>query len=275
MKLFTLILIILCFNVRAQEVIHKQYDFSNLDVEKVNQERLAQSIDSIWYAVLPDSLIQLYSYVQRHKHKAGYISFDIGYESSTASLMHLNTALQSLGFGEISETFGGIPWGGSVKRSRWLFTYLFAPGIKNSTSTDAYRIAVEGISMDIAVGYDLLNLKRFQLYPQLRLGLQEFEINAFRKAAPQDITDVSALVSNLTETTIERSSLPLTYGLEADYHLVHSEGSGGIILAFKYGLTADLAAGKWKINKETSAFSSADRIRESSFTVLLRFYAKN
>lgn len=268
------LLMILCFSLHAQEADY-QYDFSKVRVEEVDQEKLEQSIDSIWNAVLSDSLMQLYSYVQAHKPTSGYFSFDIGYESSTSSLTHLNRELQALGFGEITETFGSVPWGFSLKRNRWLFTYLFAPGIKNSTSNDDYRIEVEGMSLDIAAGFAALDLKRLQLYPQLRLGLQDFEINAMRRAARHDITDVNELISNPAETTIERSSLTLTYGLEADYHLLYSENSGGIILAFKYGVTSDLARGKWKIDNETAAFSSSDRIRESSFTLLLRFYMKN
>lgn len=276
MKLFTLIVLAaFARNVYAQDTNYQHHDFSQVAVDAIDTEKLQQSVDSIWNAVLSDSVIQLYGYVMKNKSRSGYVSFDIGYESSTASLAHLNSELQSAGFGEVTEIFGSVPWGISVKRNRWLFTYLLAPGIANGTTTDEYDLKVEGMTMDVTAGYDLLNLKRFQIYPQLRLGLQEFDINVVRTAAPRDITGVNELVSNMAETTLEKTSLPLTYGLEADYHLLHSEGSGGIILAFKYGLTTDLARGKWKMNGDSAAFSSPDRIRESSFTALLRIYLKN
>ena len=276
MKLFTLIVLVtFSLNVYAQDTNYHLHDFSQVDVDAIDTEKLQQSVDSIWNAVLSDSVIQLYGHVMKNKSRSGYVSFDIGYESSTASLAYLNSELQSAGFGEVTETFGSVPWGVSVKRNRWLFTYLLAPGIANATTTDAYNLKVEGMTMDVAAGYDVVNLKRFQVYPQLRLGLQEFEINVMRTAAPRDINGVSELVSNMAETTLEKTSLPLTYGFEADYHLLHSEGSGGIILAFKYGLTTDLVRGKWKMNGESAAFYSSDRIRESSFTALLRIYLKN
>ena len=276
MKRLTLIVLVtFSLHVDAQETNYRLHDFSQVDVDNVDTERLQQSIDSIWNAVLSDSVIQLYGYVMKHRSRPGYVSFDIGYESGTASLAYLNSELQSAGFGEVTETFGSVPWGISVKHNRWLFTYLLAPGIANTTSTDAYNLKVEGMTMDVAAGYDILNLKRFQFYPQLRLGLQEFEINVMRTAARRDITGVSELVSNMAETTLEKTSLPLTYGLEADYHLLHSAGSGGIILAFKYGLTTDLVRGKWKMNGDSAAFYSSDRIRESSITVLLRVYLRD
>jgi hypothetical protein len=254
---------------------YKVYDFSNVDPTKISSEAIAQQIDSIYRTSGYDSLIQLMSHIQKSKYTERYVSFNIGYQSSHASLQDLKTGLSALGFSDLSENFSGVPWGLDIRGKRLLVSYLLVPGIKNRASNDDYSIEVSGINMQLAFGYDVLHLRRLHFYPQFSFALQDFDINITRKNATSDITDVNDLVLNPAGTRLEKSSFDMSYGAELDYHLLHTLSRGGIILGLRYGRVVTLADEKFMINKSKSGFQSSDTIVESFFSIVAKFYIKN
>jgi hypothetical protein len=147
-------------------------------------------------------------------------------------------------------------------------------GIGNKSRYEPFEISVFGVGIDGAVGYDVVNSRRFQFYPQLTISYQRFEIDIERKDVPALADGIGALITNPMYTGMNKSSMLLTYGAEANYHLNYSSGGKGIILAVKYGLTADLIQGTWKIDGEKIPYDSSDRIKESRLMVMLRFYFK-
>jgi hypothetical protein len=271
----TLFLIFLAGTAFAQEPdTYKAYDFSNLDLEKIEPEAVRDQIDSIYRTSGIDSLSQLLSLAHSVTYTEKYVSFIIGYQSSSASLSSLNSGLAALGLDKLSENVGGVPWGFDVRGRRLLFTYWFAPGIKNRVSNDDYSIEVEGMSFQLGIGYDILNLKRLQLYPQLAFGHQSFDIEVHRKNAVNDVVTVNDLILDPAGTSMTKSSFDMTYGLELDYHLLYSKANGGIILGLRYGRVVTLAEGPFKINKSKTKFESSDSISESFVSIVAKFYRK-
>jgi hypothetical protein len=253
---------------------YKVYDFSSVDLHSLDKNGIVRQLDSIYRNSGYDSLLQLHSQIRSATYTRRYMAFNIGYQASFASLSNLNIGLKPFGFNEISETFSGVPWGVDLRGKRVLFSYLLIPGIKNSAQNSDYKIELRSISMELAVGYDILNLKRLHFYPQLSLGFQDLDIEMIRKSATTDIINESEMVMQPAGTRLEKRSLMLSYGGELDYHLLYTPAGGGIILGLRYGLTSILSNGKFKINEKPSAYSSSDKICESFFSAVIKIYVK-
>jgi len=202
------------------------------------------------------------------------VSFNIGYQSARASLEGLNSGLRSLGFNELSENFNGVPWGIDVRGKRLLVTYLLVPGIKNRASNNDFTVEVNGINMQLAFGYDILRLRRLHFYPQVSFALQDFDIEVTRKNSSNDIISVNDLVVNPSGTKLEKSSFDMSYGLELDYHLLHTISRGGIIIGLRYARVVTLADERFRINDSESSFKSSDSINDSFFSIVAKFYMK-
>jgi hypothetical protein len=270
----TLCSLVISYTVVAQESPYKFYDFSKVDPAAVDYDRIGQQVDSIYRNSGYDSLLQLYQYAKDRTYTEKYVCFSIGYRASFASLDHLTTGLASLGFDDLSETFGGVPWGVEIRGKKLLFGYMLTPVIRNSVSNADYTIDVRGIEMEISLGFDLINLKRIQFYPQVGLALQDLDIDVMRKSANVDITDVEGMVLQPAGSQLDKSSFVLTYGAELDYHLAYSTARQGIILGLRYGFSTPIVEGKFKVNGKTSSYESADRIATSFFSAVLKFYLK-
>lgn len=253
----------------------KTYDFSSVDPQKISKETIYKEMDSIRMASGYDSLMELASYIRSRESTQDYVAFVIGYHSQQASLDNFQDGLRSSGFTTISETFGGVPVALEVRGGRFLFTYLATIGIKNRASNSEYTLDVKGFNAHLGVGYDILNTKRFQFYPQLALGIQGFDIDLKKKSAASDIKNINELLSNPSGTALSRNSFNLTYGLELDYHLLYSPNGVGIILGAQYARTATIAEGNFRINGNRSAFESNDRMNQSFFAVVLKFYGRS
>ena len=147
------------------------------------------------------------------------------------------------------------------------------PGIKNTAENDEYKVEGRGINMTVALGYDIINLKRLNFYPQAALIMQDFDIHLKRKNATRDIQTITGLIANPAGGRLENRALNASLGLELDYHLLYSpKGGGGVILALRYGRVLPLSKGKFKIDGRDSSYKSDDRISESFFAVVLKFY---
>lgn len=254
---------------------YKVYDFSSIDPAKVDNDRLNQQLDSIYRTSGADSLAQLRQYVWSRQESPRYAAFIVGYQRDRASLTDLNTGLQSSGFSALSENFNGIPFGFEARGKRFAGAWLVTVGLKNSVENNDYAVKADGANMQLWIGYDVLNLKRLHLYPQVTAALQGFNIKVERKGAT-DITDVGDLFSNSTSTTTKlyRDSFDLGYGVELDYRLIYGH-SGGLILGVRYGQSVAVAKGKFEINDDKSSFKLDDRLNESFFQVVLKIYGKN
>jgi hypothetical protein len=253
---------------------YRVYDFSNLDVSEINTNLIGKQLDSIYRTSGYDSLVQLFTHVRNSTYTEKYVSLNIGYQSTRASLGNLKSGLRSLGFNELSENFSGVPWGGDIRGKKLLVSYVLVPGIKNSASNNDYLIEVNGINLQLAFGYDILRLRRLHFYPQISFGLQDFDIDVTRLNSTADIVNVEDLVFNPAGTELEKSLFDMSYGAELDYHVLYSISRGGIILGLRYARTVTLAEGGFRIHKSKSAFESPDSIDESFFSIVAKFYMK-
>lgn len=272
----SLILLLLCaswFSTFAQQRIYREYDFSKLNLKSLDERDIGVQFDSVWYASGADSLARLAAHVRQVSYRPTYSGFEFGYEMSTASLPTLNDGLAALGFEMIPENFGAVVWGFNVRSPRWLYNVTFTIGASNKSSNDDYKLKVSATNIDLGIGYDIINHPKFQLYPQAALGFQGSWIEATprQKLTPGDL---GGWLSQGGERELNRGSLLLTYGVEADYHLVYSSGGSGIILGVRYGLTSDIIEGKWKMNGEKWDYDSEDRMKEARWVFLMRFYFK-
>src|SRR5688572_19809909 len=231
--------ILLCFSITTVftqdlDTLYKVYDFSDVDVSKIKTDVIARQLDSIYRTSGYDSLSQLLNHVRKSTYTEKYVSFNIGYQSSHASLDGLNSGISMLGFSELSEKVGGVPWGIDVRGKRFLLTYLVVPAIKNkATDGDGCSVEVNGINMQLALGYDIVQLRRLHVYPQLAFGLQHFDIETHRNNATKYVVTATDLLINPAGTTLEKRSFDMSYGLEVDYHLLYSTSSSGVIVGLR------------------------------------------
>ena len=167
----------LCFFVSAAQTTpfeHKRHDFSKVDINKVDVEKLNRHVDSLYMKFYGDSLLQLQDYIRAKTPKKFYVAFVIGYESSMASLTDLNSELQAISMKEVSENFSGVPFGFAMKGKRWLTTCSVIPFTKQTITSSDVDLAVSAMNIDLNFGYDILNARKIQLYPQFSLGWQQF-----------------------------------------------------------------------------------------------------
>jgi hypothetical protein len=265
---------VIVFAYGQQTYYSKPYDFSSIDPSRVNTKVLGQQWDSLYAASGADSLSQLIAYVRLRQKTVQYVAFIVGYQRDKALLGDLNNSLQSLGFGALSEDFNGIPIGFEGRGKRFTGAWIATFGLKNSVRNRDYTVKVSGVNMQLVLGYDLLNLKRLHFYPQVTAGLQAFDLQAKRKSATTDITDVEGLFSHPTGASLTRTSFDLGYGVELDYRLIYGS-SGGLILGLRYGQSVMAAKGKFDLNGDKSSFKLDDRLNESFLQVVLKIYGKN
>ena len=277
MKYIVVILSLCCCSAFGQmhHYDRKAYDFSGVKIEKIDRAKIHRQIDSLYRTSGIDSLAQLSSYASVRQYTPRYVAFLVGYESGMASLSSLNSGLETLGLHQVSETFSGIPWGFAFRGNHLLWTYTVTPSFNKTTSNQDFKIKASSVAMEMNIGYDVINARRFQLYPQVGLSLQYLDLTVLRKASLDDIQDVNDLVFKSSSVNLSRATCMLSYGLEADYHVKYSEGGAGIIVGLRYGMTTDLVEGKFKIDRQKSAFTLDDRMRESYFSVVVKVYGKD
>jgi hypothetical protein len=264
---------LLCMLLLTSHLGLSQYDFSKVNLDQVNVDSVQAQIQQLYLTTGIDSLNSLIAYKNqiRGDHRKN-VSFDIGYSSAMSSLDNLNRGLAALGLPPISQDFAGVPWGFSVRGKRMSFSYHFAPSIKNTVSNVDYTVDAERIWVGLVFGYDLLNVPRIHLYPQVSLDFQEFEITARRNAASTDITDINGLILNPAGSTAAKAAFTLSYSGEIDVNLLAGEGSG-IILGFRYGASIPLSEGRYSIDDESSSFDTpGDKIWNSFYSIVLKFY---
>lgn len=250
------------------------YDFSKVDPSKTSVAQVDSLAKSIYLKVGLDSLAKLKAYLSERTFSPKYVAVVAGYTHSSASLGQLNSGLRALGIPEMSQDFGGIPLGADIRGKKFLFSYLFTPGLLNSVSDANYKIEVGGMQFEVLLGYDVLNSKRIHFYPLVALAFQDFRMSSFRTAASTDIISINDFVLNPSGTTISQTSFALTYGAELDFRLTNPYSRLGLILGLRYGRTQTLVEGSFKVDYKSSSFDSSDVFYGSFWSVVVKFYGR-
>jgi hypothetical protein len=193
-----------------------------------------------------------------------------------ASLKSLNKGLRAAGLETINDQFFVVPIGLTVKTARFQVNYLWHIVCRNKSEDASRKLDVRGFSFEMGLGYDVINGKRFQLYPQAALAYQTFNLKAVNRDAPTNIGQVDQLFDQAGSTTITKRSLLLNYGIEADYFLTQEKNGDGVVLGLVYGMSTDLAGGKFKMERHRSSINiHSDRLKTSYFGVIVKFTMKN
>lgn len=277
MKTITLLffLFVLTISVIYGQQFQRDYDFSKVDPTTIDVEKLQAYKDSIYALYKFDSIYALISYRHEKTYSPKYVSFNVGVFGQMASLKYLNRGLKESQMEEMNEAFATIPIGFSVKGKRWISDYFIHATIRNKVDNDDWRLDVSGGRIGFMVGYDVANTKRFQLYPQAGLSFQTMNLKSRNKHADDYIGHISQLAYIAGNTSMTKASLSFDYGIEADYFVSFSEGSG-IILGLVYGMSYDVIPGKFKIDKERSSLNiHDDRLRSSYFGIVLKLTEKH
>jgi hypothetical protein len=273
--LITLLFIFQIRALQAQDPDH-QYDFSTIDPTKIDVDKLRSKMDSSFYLYTTsvDSISHLVEWVRSKKNIQKYGSLDFGWGLNYSTLEHLNEGLINSGMQTFSEKLYGFHFGVTIRGKRFLFYYGLEDCRKQIVQNNNVKVEVDASSADFTFGFDVLNKPRFQFYPNVTLSFQSLELAVYSKDANSIVNDIPGLLANYTHTELEKNTIALNYGVQADYHLVYTKRRGGIIIGIRCGLTNDLGKGKWKINNEKSTFQSDDRFRNSYVTAIIKFYMK-
>jgi hypothetical protein len=254
----------------------KIYDFSGVDPKTIDEKKLHRQYDSLYHGVRLDSIQQLIQYHYNNAFARDYNAFSIGLLEQTASLKSLNKGLRDAGMETISDRFLVMPIGMTIKTNRFVINYIGHFLFRNKSEDDTRKLEARGFSFEMGVGYDLINSKRFQLYPQASLAYQTFNLKAVSQNASTSINQVDQLFSQPGNTSLSKKSLMLNYGVEADYFVTQEKNGGGVILGLVYGMSTDLAGGKFKMEGDRSSINiHNDRLKTSYVGLIVKFALKS
>jgi hypothetical protein len=254
----------------------RTFDFTGIDLQTINTENLRRQYDSLFRKVKLDSIQQLLNYHYREEYSRDYVAYSFGLFGQRASLNGLNKSLKEAGMESMNDNFLAMPIGLHIKTGRLVMNYVGHVIFRNKVEDEARKLDARGFTFEMGLGYDVINSKRFQLYPQASLAYQTFHVKAVNREANTTISQVDQLFSQVGNTSLVKRSLLINYGVEADYFVSQFKNGSGIILGLQYGMSTTIAPGKFKMEKRTSAIDMQhDRIRTSYFGVIVKFALKN
>jgi hypothetical protein len=175
------------FAQNADQLQRRTYDFSKVDPEMIDEVNLRDQYDSLYRTLWLGSLRQRLEYRYANVYSKDYASFSIGIFGQVASLKSLNKGLREAGTEAINDQFFVLPLGLNVKTARFQVSNLWHIVSRNKSEDASRKLDIRGFWFEMGLGYDVINGKRFQLYPQVALAYEAFNLKAAKRDAPTNI----------------------------------------------------------------------------------------
>ncbi len=265
---FTLFACVFAFNCLSQHHFPntRKYDFSKIDPSTVDKDELRKKIESVKISSGYDSLQALTQYVYTTDDNQ-FATIAIGYQHAFASLTNLRRELGPLGFNNINENMSNFLVSLDLYKNRFMMSYIFTPGFRNLSTNESYELRTKRRAVEMGIGYDLVKNKHIDLFPQVTIGFQDFNIDVRQKNI--DVNSIPDLLNELVNTSMRKRSFIFTYGGEFDYKF-YTATRGRIILGVRYAQVVEPGDGRYRINGRSSDFRLDDEIAKSTLSFVLK-----
>lgn len=162
---------------------------------------------------------------------------------------NLDATITQKGFDRMTELAFRVGFGVSSKSNRLIYDiYFITAGMKHETKKAAESISFSASNaLQFDWGYDLLNAKRFSLYPYAGLSLR-FTNMKYSKPTQFNpaITDISDLVLNDQSVEVNATRLGYQLGMGFDYWLTKETTSANLLFV-KFGMNRPVGRDRYKI----------------------------
>lgn len=267
--IFTLLGCVAALQCAAQHHHHrnyKRYDFSNVDPATLDKEQLKQQLENAGISSGYDSLQALTQYAYATDEDQ-FVTLSLGYQHAFASLTNLRQELAPFGFGNISENMSNFLLSLDLYKNRVMMSYIFTPGFRNLTSNEDYELRTRRRAFEAAIGYDLIRNKHFDLFPQVSIGFQDFNLNVDQKSV--NVTTLPGLLDDMVNNSMRKRSFIFTYGGEFDYK-IYTPSRARIILGVRYAQVVEPGDGRVRVNGKKSDLKVDDTIASSTLSFVVK-----
>lgn len=266
--IFTLIICAGVLTCNAQHYHHHQqkYDFSNVDPATIDKEELRQEVENARIRSGYDSLKALEHYVHTTDEDQ-FATLAIGYQHAFASFDNLRRELSPLGFNNIKEDMSNFLVSLDLYKNRFMMSYIFTPGFRNLSSNENYELRIRRRAFEAGIGYDLIGNKRIDLFPQVSIGFQDFNLRVEQKN--QNVNDIPDLLDEMVNTSMRKRAFIFTYGGEFDYKF-YTKDRGRIILGVRYAQVVEPGDGRVRVNGKKSDLKLDDEIASSTISFVIK-----
>ncbi len=237
-------------------------------------EKRYNSLDSIRkYVYQLDSLEQIYYEANtflnrgRNNYSAPFFVFQI----SQAKIADFNQELIQLGIPTLNNNFIGLGFGTAFRRNRFLHEIYLCGIVGQKVGNQDLDVIVGGGSlMNYQIGFDLINKKRFHLYPFVGIEYGSVYINVLRNNAISSPALLKEISQSVNRARIQKDEFRVNYGLELDYHLSYRKYNS-TILTLKYGMGQPISSFSYRANQTKLSYEPHINIRSAFFMVMVKF----
>ncbi|HEX6226714.1 MAG TPA: hypothetical protein VFZ52_19980 [Chryseolinea sp.] len=267
-NIFTLIICTIALTCNAQHYRHhqKKYDFSKVDPATIDKEELNQKVESARISSGYDSLKALEHYIHVTDDDQ-FATLAIGYQHAFASFDNLRRELSPFGFNNIKDDMSNFLVSLDLYKNRFMMSYIFTPGFRNLSSNEDYELRIRRRAFEAGIGYDLIGNKHFDLFPQVSIGFQDFNLRVEQKDL--NVNSIPDLLDEMVNTSMRKRSFIFTYGAEFDYKF-YTKDRGRIILGVRYAQVVEPGDGRVRVNGEKSDLKIDDAIATSTMSFVIK-----
>ena len=265
---FTLVSCVLAFNCLSQHHFpaSRKYNLSQIDPSTVDKDELRKKLESAKINSGYDSLQALTQYVYMTDDNQ-FATIALGYQHAFASLTNLQRELGPLGFNNISENMSNFLVSLDLYKNRFMTSFIFTPGFRNLSTNEDLELRTKRRTIEVGIGYDLVKNKHIDLFPQVTIGFQDFNVDVRQKNV--DVNSIPDLLNEIVNTSMRKRSFIFTYGGEFDYKF-YTATRARIILGVRYAQVVETGDGRYRINGESSDFRLDDEIAKSTLSFVIK-----
>lgn len=267
-SIFTVFACVLALNCFSQHHFKssRTYNFSQIDPSTVDRDELRKKLEATRIKSGYDSLEALTQYVYMTDDNQ-FATVALGYQVAFASFTNLQRELAPLGFNNISENMSNFVISLDLYKNRVMLSFIGTPGFRNVTKNEDLELRIRRSAVEAGIGYDLFKNKHFDLFPQVTVGFQDFNVDVRQQEV--DVNDIPDLTNEMVNTSMRKRNFMFTYGGEFDYK-IYTRTRGRVILGIRYAQVVEIGDGQYRINNKDSDFKLSDEIAKSTLSFVLK-----
>lgn len=185
-------------------------------------------------------------------HSRSYSAFTLYSELAGADFNTFNAATAKDGFPAINGPVSRIGLGYSHKGYNGVVIdwNILVGGFNRTTKANNSKIQASFSSLfGLELGYAIINLSRFDIYPYAGLSLRADQLSFSKSATVNaNYNSVASIVLNNQSASANNYSLGYEAGLGIDWVLYTTKNLGGTMLFAKFGTDGSFAAESYKIS---------------------------